>query len=66
MPDERKSERYGVRPDPKGFTVFVRWTGQAAVVGGVPQTGLSEADAQHTAKVLNADARRGDSSMRDR
>ena len=64
MPDERKNDRYAVRPDAKGFTVFVLWTGEPAVMGGAPQTGLSEADAQHTADVLNAQARRGDSSMR--
>jgi hypothetical protein len=33
-------------------------------VGGVAQTGLSEADARHMVDVLNAQARLGDSSMR--
>jgi hypothetical protein len=64
MPEERKTDRYGVRPDPAGFTVFVIWTGEAAVVAGIRQTGLSEADAEHTAKLLNSDSRRGDSSIR--
>jgi hypothetical protein len=64
MPDERKNERYAVRRDAAGFTTFVIYTGEPAVVGGVPQTGLSEADARHMAGVLNAQARRGDSSMR--
>jgi hypothetical protein len=64
MPDERKNDRYAIRPDAKGFTVYVIWTSEAAVVGGAPQTGLSEEDARHMVGVLNAQARRGDSSMR--
>jgi hypothetical protein len=64
MPDDRKSDRYGVRADPEGFTVFVIYTGEAAVMAGQRQTGLSEADARHTAEVLNKQARLGDSSMR--
>ena len=64
MPDERKNDRYAVRADANGFTVYVIWTSEPAVVGGAAQMGLSEADAQHTASVLNSQARRGDSSMR--
>ena len=64
MPDERKADRYAVRADPSGFTVFVLYTGEAAVMGGQPQTGLSEADARHTADILNKQSRQGDSSMR--
>jgi hypothetical protein len=64
MPDERKNDRYAIRADAKGFTVYVIWTSEAAVVGGAPQTGLSEEDARHMMGVLNAQARRGDSSMR--
>jgi hypothetical protein len=64
MPDERKNDRYAVRRDAKGFTTFVIYTGEPAVVGGVPQTGLSEDDAKHMAGVLNAQSKRGDSSMR--
>jgi hypothetical protein len=64
MPDERKNDRYAIRPDGKGFTVYVIWTSEPAVVGGAPQTGLSEEDARHTLDLLNAQARRGDSSMR--
>lgn len=64
MPDERKKDRYAVRPDPKGFTTYVIYTGEPALVGGVPQTGLSEDDARHMAGVLNAQSKRGDSSMR--
>lgn len=64
MPDERKKDRYALRPDAVGWTVCVLWTGKPAVVAGVPQTGLSEADAKHMAGLLNTQSRRGDSSMR--
>jgi hypothetical protein len=64
MPDDRKSDRYGVRADPEGFTVFVLYTGEPAVMAGQRQTGLSEADARHTAEVLNKQSRLGDSSQR--
>jgi len=64
MPEERKSDRYAVRPDPSGFTVFLLYTGEPAVMAGQPQTGLSEADARHTADLLNRQSRQGDSSMR--
>lgn len=64
MPDERKSDRYAVRRDAKGFSVFEIFSGRPAEFGGVPQTGLAQADAEHTAKVLNDQSRRGDSSMR--
>ena len=64
MPEERKTNRYAVRPDPHGFTVFVVYTGEPAVMAGQPQTGLSEADARHTAEVMNKQSKLGDSSMR--
>ena len=64
MPDERKKDRYALRSDATGWTVFELWTGNPATVAGVPQTGLSEADAKHMAGLLNTQARRGDSSMR--
>jgi hypothetical protein len=64
MPDERKKDRYAIRPDKSGFTVYVIWTSEPAIVGGSPQTGLSEEDARHTLDLLNAQSRRGDSSMR--
>jgi hypothetical protein len=64
MPDERKTDRYAMRPDPTGWTVFVVWTSEPAVLGGVAQTGLSEDDARHVMGLLNAQAHRGDSSMR--
>lgn len=64
MPDERKTDRYAMRPDGDGWTVYVIWTGEPAVVGGAAQTHLSEDDARHMVSVLNAQSRRGDSSMR--
>ena len=64
MPDERKKDRFAIRRDSSGWTVYVVWTGEPAIVGGAPQTGLSEADAAHMVGVLNKQARRGDSSMR--
>jgi hypothetical protein len=64
MPDERKSDRYGLRPDTSGWTVFELWTGEPATIASVRQTGLSEDDAKHTAALLNRRAKDGDSSMR--
>jgi hypothetical protein len=64
MPDDRKKDRYVLRSDAAGWTVLELWTGQPAVVAGVAQTGLSEDDAKHMAKLLNTQSRRGDSSMR--
>jgi hypothetical protein len=64
MPDDRRNDRYAVRRDPVGWTAYVIWTGEPAVVGGAPQSGLTEEEARHIAGLLNDQARRGDSSMR--
>jgi hypothetical protein len=64
MPDDRRKDRYAVRRDAVGWTVFTTFSGEPALVGGAPQTGLSEDDARHTANLLNSQSRRGDSSMR--
>ena len=56
------TERFAIRPDTEGFSVFDIWTGEAAVIAMTPQTGLSEEDAQHTAALLNRRARDGDRS----
>lgn len=64
MPDERKKDRYVLRSDAAGWTVLEVWTGKPAVVAGVAQSRLSEADAKHMANLLNTQSRRGDSSMR--
>ena len=64
MPDDRKKDRYAVRKDANGWTVYEIFTGEPARVGGSPQTHMSEADAQHQVGLLNDRARQGDSSMR--
>ena len=64
MAEERKTERFALRRDRTGWTVYEVWTGEPAIIALVPQTGLSEEDAQHTAGLLNRRARGGDRSMR--
>lgn len=54
------AERFVIRPDCEGFSVVDIWTGEAAVIAMVPQTGISEEDAQHTAALLNRRAANGD------
>jgi hypothetical protein len=57
-------ERYQVRPDRDGHTVYDIWTGEAAVIAMAPQTGLSKEDADHTAVLLNRHARHGERVLR--
>ncbi|HLZ77160.1 hypothetical protein [Phenylobacterium sp.] len=64
MAEERKTQRFALRRDRTDWTVYEVWTGEPAVIAMVPQTGLSEEDAQHTADLLNRRARNGDRSMR--
>lgn len=64
MTEARTSERFQIRRDREGWSVFELWTGEAAVIALVPQTGLSEEDAQHTADLLNRRASGGDRSVR--
>ena len=64
MPEERKKDRFTIRRDNTGWSVYEVWTGEPAVIALVPQTGLSEEDAKHTADLLNRRARGGDRSMR--
>ena len=54
MPNERKKDRYAVRKDANGWTVFEVFSGEPARVGGAPQIGMSDADAQHQVGLLNA------------
>jgi hypothetical protein len=54
------SERYLVRPDGGGFSVYDIWTGEPAVIAMTPQTRLSEEDARHTATLLNTRAEHGE------
>lgn len=64
MPDDRKTDRFAIRRDSEGWSVFEIFTGETAVIALTPQTGLSEEDAQHTAALLNKRARQGDRSLR--
>jgi hypothetical protein len=45
--------RYAIRPDHRGFSVFDVWTGQPVQLAMNLQTGLSKADAEHTARLFN-------------
>lgn len=47
------TERFSVRPDPAGFSVIDLGTGETLVIAMALQQGLSEQDAQHTARMLN-------------
>lgn len=64
MAEDRKTERFATKRDREGWTVYEVWTGQPAVVAMQPQTGLSEDDANHMAKLMNRRTRDGDRSMR--
>jgi hypothetical protein len=57
------TERYILRPDRTGFTVQDVLTGQPAVIASTPQTGLSQADATHTAGLLNQRATQDERSV---
>jgi hypothetical protein len=63
MPAEPRTDRFAIRRDRAGWTVFEVWTGEAAVIAMVPQDALSEEDARHTADLLNRRARAGDRSV---
>lgn len=45
--------RFDIRPDDRGWTIFDRMTGEAAVVDGVSAVGLSYEDADDLADRLN-------------
>ncbi|WP_296595598.1 hypothetical protein [Phenylobacterium sp.] len=47
------SERFVVRPDTKGFSVFDLALGQVAEIAKIPQRTLSTEDAEHLARLLN-------------
>jgi hypothetical protein len=42
MVDDAKPDRFVLRPDRRGWTVYELWTGEPAVIALVPQTGLSQ------------------------
>jgi hypothetical protein len=64
MTDDRKADRFTIRRDSAGWSIYERFTGEVAVIALTPQTGLSEDDAKHTAELLNTRARQGDRSLR--
>ena len=64
MAEDRKTDRFALRRDRTGWTVYEVWTGEPVVIAMILQTGLSEADAQHTADLMNRRARGGDRSLR--
>ena len=51
-------ERYDIRRDPRGWTLYDRFTGEAVVIATVCQAGLSHVDAIEMAYMLNQRARR--------
>ena len=53
------ADRYVVRPQADRFRVVDIWSGETAVIAMTPQDGLSEADARHTAQLLNFHAAMG-------
>ena len=52
-------DRFQVRDDAQGYTVFDIWTGAAVVIDGVPQTGRDIEDAGSLAALLSQRARQG-------
>jgi len=50
---KRRDSRFVAEPDPFGFTVVDRATGEAAEFAGRAQTGIPEADAEDIAEILN-------------
>jgi len=50
---KRRESRFVTEPDPFGFTVVDRTSGEAAEFAGRAQTGIPEADAEDIAEILN-------------
>lgn len=47
-------QRFAVRADGPGYSVWDREAGEPAIIAGLSQTGLSRDDADHTAALLNS------------
>jgi len=45
--------RFVIHPDPAGYSIRDLLTGEPAILGAMPQKGLSKEDAEHTAALLN-------------
>ena len=54
-----KPQRYDLRADAEGWTVFDLWTGETVVIAGVLQTGLLPSDAAELVSMLNRRAAQG-------
>lgn len=50
---KRRDSRFVAEPDPFGFTVLDRATGEPAAFAGRAQAGIPEADAEDIAEILN-------------
>lgn len=61
--ENRMAERFFVRPDRNGFSVYDVWSGEVAVIAMAPQGGLSREDAEHTADLLNRRVAAGDRAV---
>jgi hypothetical protein len=53
-------QRYRLRAEPDGWTVYDLWTGRPVRLAGGPQSGLPRQVAELTADLLNWRARQGD------
>ncbi len=58
------NERYDIKPDDEGFTVFDIFTGKPVVIMEVPQVGLEIQDASDLAELLDKPAMRADRNLR--
>jgi len=59
----RPMNRFVVRPETDRYKVIDIWTGETAIIAMTAQDDMSEADALHTAQLLNRRARGGDRSV---
>ena len=58
------SQRYDIREDREGWTVFDLFTGEPVVISDVPQTGLDIQDADELAELLDHKAFANDRTLR--
>ena len=58
------NERYDIKRDDEGFTVFDIFTGKPVVIMEVPQVGLDIQDASDLAELLDKPAMRADRNLR--
>lgn len=68
IPDPRATlfpmtERYRVRAEPHGHTVYDYWTGEAVILAMVAQTELALPDAMEVAALMNRRARSGERTV---